>query len=376
MSGGDSIYETVEKILKMKPRQVATHIGKFSHPDAQTNILLLDAVKSNDGLLKSGSVDDTEFDSPGDAATSAIAKFMFEKLSDGQTVYQHLQQNTQEARDHLSIYGSNYDNTRESLLKLLVVPVATKEASSSELKQIYFPVNNDYHLLTVLLPIGLVSQLHEKLKKIRFSEETKSSKDARKKGEYSADGYDDIWNLTTISYGGANPQNFSYLATRLKGCCLLSCLPPKINKRSKLPKRNFFTDVLWTKDYEDIFQSFHKLQVADWNNEKIRKGRDAWVTYCVDKLIIEVWRIRGEDAGWSDFENYKNLPPHQKIWLDNKYRDERDLPEFEVFAKQIAEDIARWFMHGYDKTLGGRKVLLGDDFLRYVKDLINTESLR
>lgn len=375
----DEIYDTVEKIITYKPRQVATHVGKFSHPDAKTNIFSKPS-GSSDGFLRSGNVADIELDSPGDAATLGIAKFMFEKLSDGQIIYEHLQKNTKDASDYLSNYltrcGKDYDNVRKKLLSLLRKPVADEQTSSSELKQVYFPVNADYHLLTVLLPIGLVTQLHERLKKIRFSEERKSSKDARKKGEYSADGYDDIWDLTTISYGGANPQNFSYLAAKLKGCCLLSCLPPKINKRVWLPRSDFFRESIWLKDYESIFVGFHKLQVADWSNEKIRHARDRWVTTCLDRVMYEVWRVRSEDASWSERETHTRLPAHQKKWLDNKYRDERETSDFDAYTPKIVDELVRWFMHGYDKILGSKRVALGDTFLKHVKSLIDIEDLR
>ena len=373
MSEGNTIYETVEKILKMKPREVATHIGKFSHPDAKTNILSL-AIKANDGLLRSGNVNSTELDSPGDASTSGIAKFMSDKLGDGKSVYQHLQQGTNEARDYLSIYGNDHTSVRDRLLKLLAAP-KPEEPSSGELKQVYFPVDNNYHLLSILVPVGIVLNIHEKLKGIIFSDKAKASKEARRKGEH-ANEYHDIWGLTTISYGGANAQNISYLATKLKGCCLLSCLPPKINKRVRLPKNNLFTEILWLKDYEDIFNGFHKLQAADLNNIKIRQGRDKWIAYCVDRVMDEVWRIRSEEAGWSDRETYESLHSYQKKWLDNKYRDEREPPEFEACAEKIAEDIARWFMRSYDLTLKDRKVYLGDNFFKHAKTLISIEELR
>ena len=374
MSDEDTVYESVEKITKLKPRLIATHVGKFSHPDAKANIFA-QFLGDSDGFLRSGNVTGAETDSPGDAATLAIAKFMFGKLEDGKSVYQHLQQDTNEARDYISICGNDYASVRDRLLKLLAAP-KPEEPSSGELKQVYFPVDNNYHLLSILVPVGIVLNMHEKLKEIRFADTAKAGREARKKNEYNADGHHDIWGLTTISYGGANAQNISYLATKLKGCCLLLCLPPKISKRAKLPKRNFFTDVLWIKNYEDIFHGFHKLQATDWNKKDIRQGRDIWITSCLDRVMDVVWRIRGKEAGWSEHETYENLPNYQKKWLDEKHREERELPNFDAHLKKIADDLARWFMLGYDRMLGNRKVQLGDDFLRHVRDLIDIEELR
>ncbi len=374
MSDENTIYESVEKITKLKPRLIATHVGKFSHPDVKINIYA--QLRGNtDGFLRSGNVENTELDSPGDAATLGIAKFMFDKLGDGKSVYQHLQQNTNETRDYLSIYGSDYASVRDRLRKLLAAP-KPEEPSSGELKQVYFPVDNNYHLLSILVPVGIVLNMHEKLKEIRFADTAKASREARKKSEYNADGHHDIWGLTTISYGGANAQNISYLATKLKGCCLLPCLPPKISKRAKLPKRNFFTDVLWIKNYEDIFNGFHKLQAADWNKKDIRQGRDRWITSCLDRVMDVVWRIRGEEAGWSDHETYKNLRSYQKKWLDNKYCEEREASGFDAYATEIINNFARWFMGGYANTLGSRKTPLGDDFFIHVKSLIDISWLR
>lgn len=358
MTDNNDVYETVEKITQLNPRLLATHVGKFSHPDAKTDIYAR-LRGNNDGLLCSGNVTGTEPDSPGDAATSGIAKFMLEKLEDGRSFYEHLQQDTAEARQHLSIYGDDYPRIRARLLDTLIVTGA-EQPTSSELKQVYFPSEDgNYHLLSVLIPAGIVVQMHAKLKEI------------------SGDELRRIRGLTTISYGGANAQNISYLATKLKGCRLLSCLPPQINKRARLPKRNFFAEVLWTQDYEEIFNSFHKLQVADWNNEKIRQGRDRWVSSCLDRVMDTVGSIRAEESGWSDRDAYKNLPNYQKKWLDNKYRAERETPAFDIEASKIADNLARWFIEEYEKTVGREKVLLGDDFIVHMKNnLIDIEGLR
>ena len=356
MTDNNDVYETVEKIIKLSPRAIATHVGKFSHPNADASIYAQPR-GNDDGFLRSGNASGTELDSPGNAATSDIAKFMLDKLEDGRSVYEHLREDTHEARQYLSIYGNDYPTMRAKLLKTLTIPKA-EQPSSSELKQVYIPVEDNYHLLSLLVPAGIVMKMQEKLKEIS---ESKSRQLGR---------------LTTISYGGANAQNISYLATKLKGCGLLPCLPPQINKRVRLPKRDFFKEFLWAENYREIFNSFHKLQVADHNNEKIRQGRDRWVCHYFDRVVDAVAGLRAEEDGWSDGDAYKNLPSYQKKWLDNKYRAARDTSAFDIEASKIADDLVRQFIDGYERAVGREKVVLSDDFIVHVKNLIDIEGLR
>lgn len=357
MTDDNDVYGTIEKIIKLKPRAIATHVGKFSHPNADANIYA-QLRGNNDGFLRSGNVSGTEPDSPGNAATSAIAKFMLHKLEDGRSVYEHLREDTHEARQYLSIYGNDYPTMRAKLLKTLTIPKA-EQPSSSELKQVYIPVEDNYHLLSLLVPAGIVMKMQEKLKEIKQSTKDRES-------EFSK-----IGRLTTVSYGGANAQNISYLSTKLKGCGLLSCLPPQINKRVRLPKQDFFREVLWTKKYEDIFNSFHELQKKSHNNEKIRQGRDRWICHCFDRVMDTVEGIRAKEDGWSDGDAYKNLPGYQKKWLDNKYFDERDTSAFDMHASKIVDALARWFIREYERTVGKEKVVLSDAFIIHMKNLID-----
>lgn len=75
-----------------------------------------------------------------------------------------------------------------------------------------------------------------------FLEHNKEARQLKKKDEYSENGFDELFNLTRISYGGTKPQNISVLNSNSAGkVYLLPSLPPSLKKRDvRLPRYDFF----------------------------------------------------------------------------------------------------------------------------------------
>ena len=82
--------------------------------------------------------------------------------------------------------------------------------------------------------------------------------------------------------------------------------------------------------------------------------------------------LRLAEAGWSIDTN---LPMHQKIWLDESRKEERDTDD--NWLNNVSNDFARWFIATYEKILGKKAVTLDDTDLRYLKSMMkkNEESL-
>lgn len=102
--------------------------------------------------------------------------------------------------------------------------------TSSKIKQVYFPVwldDEDYHLLSILTPSGLLFEMRRRIDDIRFSEQTKTLRDLKRKGEYSEVGFKEIYGLTTIGFGGTKPQNISVLNNQNAGKPIYCFLCPQ-----------------------------------------------------------------------------------------------------------------------------------------------------
>jgi hypothetical protein len=106
---------------------------------------------------------------------------------------------------------------------------------------IYFPVGDDYHLLSLLTPSAIVYKLKQRINENfqPFSERNKQEKEkveraVKDKKELKGD-LNSIWNLTAIGYGGTKPQNISVLNNQNGGIAyLLSSMPPILQKRKKM----------------------------------------------------------------------------------------------------------------------------------------------
>ena len=86
--------------------------------------------------------------------------------------------------------------------------------------------DDSYHLLSVLSPSNLMFKLKERIN-LRFSDEAKTAREARKNNKYHQDGYSEVFNISVIGFGGTKPQNISVLNNQNGGTSyLLLSVPP------------------------------------------------------------------------------------------------------------------------------------------------------
>jgi len=144
---------------------------------------------------------------------------------------------------------------------------------------------------------------------------------------------------------------------------LLPSFPPSLKKQYvRFPKSNFFKDSLFYKDFETECKALHKLFCDHGNNWEIRDERDALWQTMIDKVINKMWVIRSSEKGWSAHVRCQ-LPRHQKIWLDDKYQEERSEGDC-AWLDEVARDFARFIIKVYEKVIGKSAKVLED------KDLI------
>ncbi len=166
------------------------------------------------------------------------------------------------------------------------------------------------------------------------------------------------------------------MVVRLIYCLALHrFLPNRINAYQRLPTNSFFSNSLWPKNFEEDFIALHKLLKADYNNINIRKGRDRRIQSILDQLVEKMWSIRMRESGWSATDSCTRLPLHQKIWLDEARKEEREGDE--EWIKKVIDECARWYKFAYEKVVGKSALLLADDELAHIKSIIeqNKEEL-
>ena len=357
----------IPEMAKMaRQLSLATHVGKFSHPDAQITPINKKYPMQQDGYLHSSNIDyeglDYKSDAFGNAAAIGVFDFLFRKMPDGRSVFAHLDEDTAEIREELSDFKETYKKIREDFLAIKKCPVKTE--SDERIRQVYFPVGDgEYHLLSILtpsLPLRVLKLKRDEMQRLRLA-----AKD-RKDEEYGSE-WTEIYDLTEIGFGGTKPQNICAVNMKNKGrAVLLSSVPPVItNRKIIMPKKDFFISTLRKNFFRQDFQYLHKLFVCERNNMLMRDKIERIIQRIIDEVLCRVYQVRSEKAGWSQSAIYDELPHAQKIWLDDMYKEER-LHENEWISK-ISAAFGRWILQSYEKLIKEGGFTLGEEELVFFK---------
>lgn len=344
---------------------MASHPSKFSHPGAKTSSTIANAQAACDGYLRSGNVS-YELDVFGNAAALDVYKFLLLTMNNGLSVLDNLGQDTEAAKTLLDIPAAHYTVLRDAFLS--IKQPDTQPKTDHLVKQVYFPVEDGYHLLSILTPSGLMTQVKHRIDSKRFSEEAKAARESRKKHEWHDHGFEDLLNLTVTAYGGTKPQNISVLNNQNAGrAYLLPCVPPVVQKRQvRVPNTNFFTNTLNPRRFKDAFWLFDLFVRKDLNNMAVRQGIRDCLEYIIDLVLAQVFAVREQGGvGWSEREHYQRLPIEQRIWLDDQYVERRTSED--EWLDPVCEDFGRWILNCYERLF---EFGLGDDELREVKKLV------
>jgi CRISPR-associated protein Csy1 len=359
---------------------MSTHPCTFSHPSSRKNkngyvsSVLVDIKRVDDGFLKSGNVT-VSTDALGNAAALDVYKFLTLTMQDNSNLLSHIQQDSELATQLLTIKAENYQNLRTGFLAM--IESSTENITSSKIKQVYFPVDDDYHQLSLLTNSGMVYQLRSRLDNMRFSEEIKVLRDKKRKNEWSEQGYSEIYGLTTIGYGGTKPQNISVLNNQNGGKAhLLSSLPPSIEKRDiHFPKSDFFIESFRKYEYADNFKALHKLFQKEDNNINIRNARDRVLQNIMDLLIEKMWAVRTVSQ-MQYHQETSLLSSHQCTWLHCDFSEQRE--KSDQWLDKLVKEISVWLSRSYEKVLAKQAIKLGEQELLLFTSIVeqNRESLK
>ncbi len=237
-----------ESAKRAGQRSLTTHPCTFSHPssrsnhhDDSTSSIIAKTQYKQDGYVRSGNLNEVVYDSLGNAAAMDVESFLNLKLQDGKTVLEHIDMKTLEAKELLAYTGQQFEIIRDQFLAIKEQK-KSQLVTSSKIKQVYFPVKNNYHLLSILTNIGLVIEIKNLINGMKFSDEVKELRTLKRENKYSDKGFCEIFNLTSIGYGGNKPQNISTLNSKEMGSFyLLPSIPPVLEQKYvRIPKKDFF----------------------------------------------------------------------------------------------------------------------------------------
>lgn len=344
----------INKAVKQARHAITTHASTFTHPDAKTSCFKFSAPYLINGFLSTNNVNyENTFDLFGNAATDSFVKEIYLFLNesvDGQTLWDHLKNDSNEIKKFIQNYNLDFDEAKTALSKLMIDPEPPK--THKLLKQVYFPVENNYHLLSLLTPSVVTTELLRRLNLIRFSEVAKQARSLKRDNKFSEYAYEDIFDLTEVAFGGSKPQNVSVLNSQNAGrAYLLSSCPPVLEKRAvRLPKTDFFAQCLYRKNYQDSFVQLHKFMQLDLNNIDIRTAIRNIIQFVIDQVLLQGFKIQQYyPEGWSKQDYYASLPKLQRVWLDLMHTQQRENDH--EWRHELSEDIARWILRSYEKVI-------------------------
>lgn len=347
---------------------MVSHPGKFSHPSAKTSSIIAHCEHADDGYLRTGNVS-YPLDVFGNAAAMDVYKFLCLQMDDGRTVLTHLEADSEAIKSVLTIPTASYDDLKQGLLSIKQADNSIK--TDRLVKQVYFPVDDAYHLLSILTPSGLLSELKKRVDAMRFSDATNEAKEARKKNEMHAAGYDDLFDLTVTAYGGTQPQNISVLNSQNAGrAYLFASTPPSLLKRDiRLPTKDFFRNSLNPFLFKEHFISLHELMECEVNNRAIRDQISALINRVIGQVLEQVFSTRLFGIGWSNSDYYQPLPSSQRIWLDDFHLEKRESDA--DWMEDIARNFARWILQTYEATLKEKHIMLSDNELTHIRKFVD-----
>ena len=362
-------------ILSKGKSSITTHPCKYSHPDEKEATPIIAKCSSfPDGYLRSGNVSNIKEDIYGNASYIPIYKFLHIELDDGKNIIKHIEEDTSQSRELLSLISDkSYEEIRNGFLA--TIKKANKYYTSSKIKQVYFPISNDdYHLLSVLMPSGIMSKLKEKIDDNFSLNKRENFYEMRKNNIYSDKIFVDYLDLSIVGFGGGHPKNISLICNEDRGqYYFLPSLPPTLDEdKIKTPARSFFNECLRYKYYTSEFKAWQKLLKAGPNNINIRKGRDKIIQYIFDDIIRRCFIVRTVEKGWSNQARCAELPEYEKILLDKKYDGQRNDAEDEL--KEFIKKAARWLIKAFESINGKEAVKMFDEELNYYKDLIEEQA--
>lgn len=360
---------------------ISTHPCTFSHPSARKNkngyvsSVIATSRQDNDGFLRSGNVS-VAADALGNAAALDVYKFLTLVLSDGETLLTHLQNNTALAKSVLTVANplpeQAYDALREGFLAM--VKQDENMITSSKIKQIYFPIQgNEYHQLSILTPSGIVFDLRKRLDNMRFGDEIKECRE-RRKNHQAGEPFKEIYDLTTIGYGGTKPQNISVLNNANGGKAhLFLSMPPTLETRKvNFPTKDFFTQNMYYGQSTASFKQLHSFYLQCKNNMNERARRDALYQDVIDDIIENMHQVRSV-ASEQYIASHSLLNVSQRVWLHVTPE-----PENADWLDDILKHVTQFIFHGYEKMLDKRAIKLGDAEYQHIEKIVdaNKEVLR
>ena len=356
-------------IEKMNECQLATHVGKFTHPDSKISMKIQAGINISSVYVTTESVLSGDDVSYTNAIFSGIAQFLNLELEDGCTVFEHAINDSVEVRKIVEKYHGDYGIFK---MKLKNVEIGREvKKTESILKQVYFPIGKEeYHLLSILPNSSVLYELSRRI--IKMDRDCIEMKSLEK--ENGIIRYQELIERTVIGFGGTKFQNISELNMKNKGRhILLESIPPTVKKRQlSYPRKDFWCESIRKYSVLNLIQEFHEQLCEKRNNMYIRNKIERIIYQIIDRVFQVKYALWEETPQWTSRKIY-HLPEEQRVWLSL----DSDTELTESMIDSLSEGFARWLIHAYKQSFKKDYISIGDAELFYIANCMkNTLRVR
>jgi CRISPR-associated protein Csy1 len=359
----NSISETIEKIIQKNnfwniwiSRSIeisegilpATHCAKLTHSSSSGSSILDESSNRRTGYISTASLQEKIIDGTYTNATlSKQVKFLMLEHN-GSYLFEEIQKGNNAVFSNFAENDQELDYWLESYQSIL----NEKPKTDILLKQLYFPVANNYHLLTVLQSSSLSQCLHQYC----FNKEARKKQEqfikARKSKKFIPDIHQSLIGVSKLLITQSQHQNATVLNGKRGGIQrLFNTQPPTWTSQTQPPidqKSWFYRGIphLAVKSDIDYLRDFllrnEKLSLSTRNPQK-RKWLIKWGQSLTDTVLFYAQQIQMLPEGWTEKEGIK-LKLSQQYFLDPYRNDEvfQTARKSTNWQAEVSKDFANW----------------------------------
>lgn len=309
--------EIKDRFSKIYQLKFATHISKFHNPNSKICVLADNIPDTMPGYITTTQcmekVNKLDFSS---AIASPCGKLLNERPKDNKTFLQLILEKDTETINFITDCGLHFENDVYFPLNKNIQDAKNPAATDFRVPQIYFPKENNDHILMTVLPSSI---------RMRAVKEYKFPRDTN--GETTMT----IPSKGTLAFGGKNLQNISRFNQELYSYHVLPCIPPSFDTKKLYVKKNLAPFI-----NKNLLNAYSECT----NEKQCKEIADIIINEVIDKCYI----ARENGLGWTD---KTLLPQPLKILLDNKYEADRYSDNDIEF---ISNNFTRSFISKYKLT--------------------------
>ncbi|MFL7864667.1 type I-F CRISPR-associated protein Csy1 [Vibrio cincinnatiensis] len=326
----------------------ATHCAKLTHSSSSGSSILDASSNSRSEYVSTSSMQERTIDGTYlNAVFSKQVKFLMLKFNDS-----YLFEEIQKGNGSALVDFAEDDEELNYWIKSYQAILNEKPKADILLKQLYFPVDKNYHLLVMLQSSSLAQNLYERC----FDKEARKKQGqytkARNSSKFTPDMQQNFVGVSKLLITQSQHQNATVFNGKRGGIQrLFNTQPPTwvvqtkppINQKSwfynGIPNSAIKTDIDYLRDF--LLRN-EQLSLSTRNPQK-RKWLIKWGQSLTDTVLFHAQQIRLLPAGWSGLESIK-LKLSQQYFLD-PYRDDETFQAARKtidWQSEVSKDFAKW----------------------------------